>query len=298
MVLSRRSAIFAAMAFDSAPARRSASEEATVVYLDRVGVTYRGGAVGLQPTTLRFRAREFTVLLGLSGAGKSTLLRVVNHMVTPSAGVVTATAIGRLDSAAALRAHRRQTAMIFQSHQLIGRHTALQNVLVGRLGFRSSLRTLLPMPRADRCRALDCLERVGLFDKALVRADRLSGGQQQRVGIARALAQQPRLILADEPVASLDPATSERVMCTLRDICREDGIPCIVSLHQLELATAFADRIVGLAGGRIVFDDSPSRLTAEHLARIYGDAPKSLAAAPTPPAVANAFIPKKLEVVG
>jgi len=287
------------MTNDSAPMKRTASDEAAVVCLDKVEVRYRGGAIGLQPTTIRFRPRQFTVLLGLSGAGKSTLLRVLNHMVTPTSGCVTAAGVGPLESPAALRAHRRRTAMIFQSHQLIGRHTALQNVLVGRLGFRSTLRSLLPMPRADRLRALDCLERVGLADKALVRVDRLSGGQQQRVGIARALVQKPRLILADEPVASLDPATSERIMSELRDICREDGIPCVVSLHQLDLATAFADRIVGLAGGRIVFDGPPARLTADHLARIYGGLPAEVAADTAPPAAtANAFTPRKLEVVG
>ena len=123
---------------------------------------------------------------------------------------------------------------------------------------------------AERRLALQSLERVGLFDKALIRCDGLSGGQQQRVGIARALTQEPKLILADEPIASLDPASSNRVMTILRDVCREDRIPVIVSLHQLDFAKAYADRIIGLAGGRIVFDGPPETLTDTALTRIYG----------------------------
>ena len=158
--------------------------------------------------------------------------------------------------------------MVFQHHQLIERHTALQNVLTGRLAYHSTWRSLFPLPRAELEYALRCLERVGLGEKALARVDQLSGGQQQRVGIARALAQQPSMILADEPVASLDPATSERVLTLLRDICREDGITAVMSLHQLEYARRFADRIIGLANARIVFDAEPAKLE-QHLSLIH-----------------------------
>jgi phosphonate transport system ATP-binding protein len=170
--------------------------------------------------------------------------------------------------------------MVFQQHQLIGRQTVLKNVLTGRLGYHSSWRTLLPLPAADRRFALDCLERVGLLQCALRRADQLSGGQQQRVGIARALAQAPSLILADEPVASLDPETARKVLTLLYDICRTDGIAAIVSLHQVDLARDFADRIIGIADGAVAFDGPPDDLSESLLDRIY----RPRAAVPAPKA--------------
>ncbi|MBC4871081.1 phosphonate ABC transporter ATP-binding protein [Klebsiella pneumoniae] len=239
-----------------------------VLRVDRLSVVYPGGVTALRDTSIAFRRGEFTVLLGLSGAGKSTLLRSLNRLVTPTGGSVTSE-LGELGSGSALRQHRRRTAMIFQHHQLIERQSALANVLTGRLAFHNTLRSLFPLPRADQEIALSCLARVGLADKTLSRVDKLSGGQQQRVGIARALAQQPAIILADEPVASLDPATSVRVLGLLRDICKEDGITAIVSLHQLEYARRFADRVVGLADSQIVFDAAPSELTDAQLERIY-----------------------------
>jgi phosphonate transport system ATP-binding protein len=159
--------------------------------------------------------------------------------------------------------------MVFQQHQLIGRLSALQNVLLSRIGHFSSFRTLFPFPQTERRWALECLERVGLIEKALARCDALSGGQQQRVGIARAIAQNPKLILADEPVASLDPASSERVLGMLRDICKQDNIPAVISLHQLEYARKFADRIIGLSNGLVVFDGPPGLLDDEALKKIY-----------------------------
>jgi phosphonate transport system ATP-binding protein len=163
--------------------------------------------------------------------------------------------------------------MIFQQHHLIGRQTVLKNVLLGRLSFHTSLRSLLPQSRAERRQALDVLRRVDLLERALSRADELSGGQQQRVGIARALIQRPDTILADEPVASLDPATAIRVLELIHRICREDGITAIVSLHQVELGRRFADRIVGLAGGRVVFDAPTNELGSATLQEIYAAAP-------------------------
>ena len=256
-----------------------------VLRVDRLSVVYPGGVTALRDTSIAFRRGEFTVLLGLSGAGKSTLLRSLNRLVTPTGGSVTSE-LGELGSGSALRQHRRRTAMIFQHHQLIERQSALANVLTGRLAFHNTLRSLFPLPRADQEIALSCLARVGLADKALSRVDKLSGGQQQRVGIARALAQQPAIILADEPVASLDPATSVRVLGLLRDICKEDGITAIVSLHQLEYPRRFADRVVGLADSQIVFDAAPSELTDAQLERIYaGRSTTQPANAPAEPPV-------------
>ena len=245
--------------------------------IEQVAVTYAGGTAALHPTTLAFEPGAFTVLLGASGAGKSTLLRVLNGLVPASAGRVRADGIGPLQSATQWRAHRRRTGMVFQQHHLIGRLSALDNVLLGRIGQHATWRTLWPLPRADRIEALAALERVGLLACANRRADELSGGQQQRVGIARALVQRPRVLLADEPVASLDPASAESALRLMHDICRADGIAAIVSLHQVALARRFADRVIGLAGGLVVFDAAPSELSDGALESLYGRAQR-----PTP----------------
>ena len=240
-----------------------------MIELKQLSIAYNnGGLIGLHPTDLVFRRGEFTVLLGASGAGKSTLLRAINLLNTPSSGEVHVD--GQLiRTATALRHHRCNTAMVFQQHQLIRRQHVLRNVLAGRLGYYSSLRSLLPMSADDRRLALNCLQRVGLLDKALQRVDTLSGGQQQRVGIARALAQQPRVILADEPVASLDPNSAQQIMNLLQQVCHENGITAIVSLHQLELAKAYAQRIIGLAEGRVVFDGTIEQLNDDIIRQIY-----------------------------
>jgi phosphonate transport system ATP-binding protein len=216
--------------------------------------------------SLEIREGEITVLLGSSGAGKSTLLRCLNHLQVPTSGRIRIRSGGDLRNPRTLREHRRSTGMIFQLHQLIERQTALRNVLMGRIGYYPTLRSLFPLPRREYELALECLARVSLAEKALTRVDQLSGGQRQRVGIARTLAQQPRLVLADEPVASLDPATSEDILELLRKVCREDGLTAVVSLHQVELARRFADRIVGLAHGRVVCDGGIGDLDLE---RIY-----------------------------
>lgn len=242
-----------------------------VLELDDVGVTYPGGIEALKPQSLEIRQGEVTVLLGRSGAGKSTLLRALNLLVRPTFGSVTSPSLGTLNTERAVRAHRRDTGMVFQQHQLIGRQSALVNTLAGRLSRYSTLRSLFPLPRADRELALACLERVGLLDRALQRVDCLSGGQQQRVGVARALVMEPTLLLADEPVASLDPATSRKLLTLLRDICCRDGITLVVSLHQVEYAMEFADRIIALSQGEVIFDDSPSHVTQATLDRIYQD---------------------------
>lgn len=246
--------------------------------VEGVTVSYPNGALAIDAVDAKFQAGELVVLLGPSGAGKSTLLRCMNGLIRPTRGDVKVDGLGSIfQSGRALREHRRRTGMIFQQHHLIGRLTALQNVLLGRLGHESPLRSLLPFSRADRVIALAALDRVGLIDRALERADRLSGGQQQRIGIARAMAQEPTILLADEPIASLDPASAERVLSDLRRICKEDGITAIVSLHQIDFARAFADHIIGLSAGRIAFQGETPLETAD-LDRLYGRAAADRAA--------------------
>jgi phosphonate transport system ATP-binding protein len=248
--------------------------------LQDVAVTYSNGVRAVLPTSLSVAKGQFVVLLGPSGAGKSTLLRCLNGLVKPTKGDVTVEGRGSIfRDGRTLREHRRRTGMIFQQHHLIGRLTALQNVMLSRVSAHSALRTLFSLPRADRLLALQSLERVGLLERALDRADELSGGQQQRIGIARAMAQRPQIVLADEPVASLDPATGERVLADLHRICREDGITAIVSLHQTDLARQFADRVIGMANGRVVFDGPAPLLSQTVLDQIYRGASSRMAAA-------------------
>jgi phosphonate transport system ATP-binding protein len=248
-----------------------------MIRTENLEVSYANGTHALKPCSLAFEPGAFTVLLGASGAGKSTLLRALNSLVTPTGGRVVVDGIGDLRDRNRLRAHRRRTGMVFQQHQLIGRASVLRNVLTGRLGYHSGLRTLLPPALSEKQMALDAIGRVDLIDYALRRADQLSGGQQQRVGIARAIVQQPTLVLADEPVASLDPATADRVLSLLHGICKSDGITAVVSLHQLEFARRYSDRIVGLAQGAVVFDGPASRLGKAEIAKIYGNVPAEAA---------------------
>jgi len=240
--------------------------------LDNIGKCFAGGVQALKPTSLTFRKGEFTVLLGPSGAGKSTLLRCLNFLNVPTSGQILVDGLGTLNgNRRLLRTHRHQTAMIFQQHQLIGRYSALRNVLIGRIANYNAWRSLWPLPIKDNRIALECLERVGLLNKATERVDNLSGGQQQRVGIARGLAQQPKTMLADEPVASLDPATSEKILGLLHRICKEDRLTAVISLHQVELAKTYADRIIGLADGQVVFDGTTAQFGTNAYHRIYGD---------------------------
>lgn len=211
---------------------------------------------------------SFTVVLGPSGAGKSTLLRLMNGLETPTSGEVRIG--GEVVDADKLRHIRSKVAMVFQQFNLVDRLSVVTNVLTGRLAHRSWIGSVFYLfRREDMGIAHDALTRVALTDKAWNRADKLSGGQQQRVGIARALAQQPKVILADEPVASLDPVSSEEIMALLREICDRDGITVVVNLHQVELARRFADRIIGMNSGKIVFDGSPGQMTQSVLRTIY-----------------------------
>lgn len=260
----------------------SAYQREFLLKLEGVSVTYADGHRALQPTDLAVARGEFLVLLGASGAGKSTLLRSINGLVRPDGGRIEVDGLpGGAVSARNLREHRRRCAMVFQQHHLIGRQTVLANVLMGKLASRGSLTSLWPWSRADKLQALAVIDRVGLLDKALARADTLSGGQQQRVGIARALVQGPSLLLADEPVASLDPATAQGVLTLLHDICKKDRLTAIVSLHQVNLARLFADRIVGMRQGRLVFEGVSAQLTKDVESSLYartGAAPTASAA--------------------
>lgn len=229
----------------------------------------------LRGIDLEVAAGEFVVVLGQSGAGKSTLLRCINRLVEADSGTLTVAGIDALGTRDT-RTLRRQAAMIFQHHNVVPRLSVLKNVLTGRLGAVSTLTSVLQLfRRADVALAMECLERVELSHKARERTDSLSGGQMQRVGIARALAQQPKVILADEPVASLDPKTARLVLQYLRDASRELGITVICNLHQVDYAREFSDRIIGLAHGRLVYDGDGQNMTEADLQRIYpGQAPQ------------------------
>lgn len=241
------------------------------VQLDHVSKDFGGGVLGLDRVNVGFRTGEITVLLGLSGSGKSTLLRHLNGLHRPSLGTVRV--LGHdLDSLRGrqLRELRRDIGVIFQSFNLVGPMSVLENVCTGRLGsLRGPRLSLMMYPRAVRREAMEKLDRVGLADRAHQRADTLSGGQQQRVAIARALMQNPRILLADEPVASLDPVSSLDVMNLLRQISVEDDLTVIASLHQVQLAIDFADRIVGLHSGQVVLDRGTGGLAAAEASQIY-----------------------------
>ena len=235
-------------------------------------VTYPGGLRALKDVSLEVPKGQFVVIVGLSGAGKSTLIRTVNNLVVPSKGNVT---VGGKSITRArgreLRRMRAEIGMIFQTFNLVKRSSVLRNVLSGRLGQANALLSLLGIFTHDDIRlAHDCLRRVRIPEKAYVRADNLSGGQQQRVGIARALAQLPKVMLADEPVASLDPPTSHAVMQDLKRIAREDGITTLVNLHFIDMAREYADRIVGMRDGIVVFDGAPGEATDQVFEDIYG----------------------------
>jgi phosphonate transport system ATP-binding protein len=233
---------------------------------------YARGTRALDGISLDVRRGEFVVLIGLSGSGKSTLLRCINGLVAPTSGrVIFEGADVTLAKGSDLRRIRRRIGMIFQQFNLVKRSSVFANVLAGRLGYRSSWRTIASRPsREDVALAFENLERVSILEKAYVRADALSGGQQQRVGIARALMQQPELMLADEPVASLDPATSHSVMKYLEEINKADGITVICSLHFLSLARRYGTRVVALKDGRVAFDGKPVDIDERRFKDIYG----------------------------
>jgi len=234
---------------------------------------YPSGTQALNGITLDIQRGEFVVLIGLSGSGKSTLLRCVNRLVDPSGGSIIFDGVDVTKARGTeLRGVRRKIGMIFQQFNLVRRASVFANVLSGRLGRRPLWRTVLFRPtREDIAAAFQNLERVSIVDKAYARADALSGGQQQRVGIARALMQQPELMLADEPVASLDPATSHSVMKYLEEINKKDGITVICALHFLSLARRYGTRVIALKDGKVAFDGLPKDIDERRFKEIYGE---------------------------
>lgn len=242
-----------------------------VISLRDVTKDFGGGMLGLDNVNLDIEQGQITVLLGLSGSGKSTLLRHLNGLHTPTKGevVVLGQDLSKL-SDKKIRRVRKDIGVIFQHFNLIGPMSVLENVCTGRLGaLRGPRLSLMMYPKSVRAEAMEKLERVGLADRAFQRADTLSGGQQQRVAIARALMQHPKVLLADEPVASLDPVSSKEVMELLTQISNEDGLTVVCSLHQVQLAVDFGDRIIGLRSGRVVLDQETSKMTVEDANAIY-----------------------------
>lgn len=243
-----------------------------MLVIDNLVKRYATGDLALDDVSLTVPAGQVMGLIGPSGAGKSTLIRCVNRLVEPTAGHIRlgGTDIVGLDRRGLSRARRRM-GMIFQEYALVDRLTVMENVLSGRLGYVGFWRSFFRrFPQADIDRAFAVLERVGLSDHIDKRADALSGGQRQRVGIARALVQEPELLLVDEPTASLDPKTSRQIMRLIVEVCAERRLAAIVNIHDVALAQMFVQRIVGLRKGRIVFDGPPDALTADELTEIYG----------------------------
>ena len=231
-----------------------------------------GSKLAVDNVSLQIEPGRFIGVIGRSGAGKSTLLRMINRLETPTAGAIR---YGDLDitrlKSAGLANWRARCAMIFQQFNLVGRLDVLTNVLVGRMNRISSLRSVLQLWREeDVALALSALEQLDIANLAAQRADSLSGGQQQRVAIARALVQEPELILADEPIASLDPRNTRVVMDALQRINRHHGITVLCNLHSLDLARSYCDRLIGMASGRVVFDGAPAALTDTVAHELYG----------------------------
>ena len=233
---------------------------------------YRRGVPVLRDISITFPGRGITAVIGPSGTGKSTLIRCINRLVEPTAGEILfhGVDLARLRGQA-LRAARRRIGMVFQEYNLVERLSVMENLLSGRLGYVSPFKAWLrKYPQADVNAAWELLDAVGLTEFANQRADALSGGQRQRVGIARAIMQNPELLLADEPTSSLDPKTSVEIMELLVALTEERRIPVILNIHNVPLAKRFAGHVVGMAGGSVVYDGLPGALTDDHLKQIYG----------------------------
>lgn len=241
--------------------------------IENLTKVFEDGTVALKDVSFEVEDGEFLAVIGLSGSGKSTLLRCINRLIEPTEGRVIWDGV---DITAAkgreLRRIRRKIGMIFQQFNLVKRSSVMTNVLSGRLGYANPYSSLIhQFSSADRRRAINALERVGIAEKAHNRADQLSGGQQQRVAIARALMQEPTLMLADEPVASLDPVLSHSIMQYLELLNQQDDITVLCSLHFLDLVHRYASRVVGLKAGEVVFDGLPDELTPERFKEVYGE---------------------------
>lgn len=243
-----------------------------MIIFKNVSVVYPNGFKALKNINLEINDSEFVIVIGPSGAGKSTLIRTINGFVKISEGelIVNNKNIKELNEKE-LKALRREIGMIFQNFNLVKRISVLRNVLIGRLGYVSTIRSIFNLfSKEDIELAFENLRRVGIEDKAYVRADQLSGGQQQRVAIARALTQKPKIILADEPVASLDPPTAKVVMDYLKKFNKELGITTIINLHDIDLVMEYGERVIGLRNGEIVYDGSVKNINEKTLKEIYG----------------------------
>jgi phosphonate transport system ATP-binding protein len=228
-----------------------------MLVIENITKVYENGFMALKGISLEIPDGQFVAIIGLSGSGKSTLLRCINRLIEPTSGRII---------------WNRRIGMIFQQFNLVKRSSVLSNVMAGRLGYVNPVYSLFNyFPKTEKDRAMAALKRVGIEDKAKNRAGMLSGGQQQRVGIARALMQEPELMLADEPVASLDPATSHSVMKYLQALNREDGISVLCSLHFLSLARTYADRVIALKDGKLEFDGLPKDIDEDRFRQIYGE---------------------------
>jgi phosphonate transport system ATP-binding protein len=255
---------------DAAPPGASAAGRALVIR--NLYKEYVPGRPVLSGVSLDIAPRGITAIIGPSGTGKSTLIRCINRLVEPTSGEILFEGqdLTKL-SRAALRLARRRIGMVFQEYNLVERLTVMENLLCGRLGYLSPFKAWLRRyPPRDIERAFDLLETVGLDAYAQARADSLSGGQRQRVGIARAMMQEPKLLLADEPTSSLDPKTSVEIMALMQALSEMHGFPVIVNIHNVALARRFADRVVGMTGGHVVYDGPPDRLGDADLKLIYG----------------------------
>ena len=244
-----------------------------MIQFDHVSKVYPNGTVGLDDVNLTIRDGEFVAIIGRSGAGKSALLRSVNRMHRITSGTLTVNGIDVSTlSGKSLRRFRRGIGMVFQSFNLVTRTTVIKNVLSACVPDMPFWRVLLGIfRREDKMKALESLDKVGILDKAYIRADQLSGGQQQRVALARTLTQDPQIILADEPVAALDPVTARQVMQDFVRINKEMGISILLNIHHVELAIEYADRIIGIRAGRIVYDGPSKQVDQAVLNAIYGD---------------------------
>ncbi len=244
-----------------------------MLQLKKLTKTYKTGDQALKAVDLEIPAGQVLALIGPSGAGKSTLIRCINRLVEPTSGSVLLKGenITKLGSKG-LRRARRTMGMIFQEYALVERLTVMENVLSGRLGYVGFWRSFLrKYPQSDIDEAFRLLDRVGLLEMADKRADELSGGQRQRVGIARALIQNPALLLVDEPTASLDPKTSRQIMRLICELCEERRLAAVINIHDVALAQMFVQRIIGLKLGELQFDGTPQDLTEDVLTRIYGE---------------------------
>lgn len=256
-------------AFTVAPEREQAN---TILQLNNIAKSYDHKSMVLNDINLSLQEGEFVSIIGQSGAGKSTLLRCINRMIEPSKGEIIfdqqdITSINKR----AMRQQRAKMGMIFQHYNLVSRLTVFENVLHGRFGYKSTMQGILSIYTEEEKRlALSILEKLDMKDQIYKRCDQLSGGQKQRVGIARALVQEPKLLLCDEPIASLDPNSSKVIMDHLKEISQSMGITVLVNLHQVDVAMRYSDRIIGLRKGEKVFDDIPKQLNQLAIRNIYG----------------------------